>query len=192
MMQKRGWVRIIGGKWRGRRLPVPANCPIRPTPDRVRETLFNWISPAIAGSRCLDLFAGTGALGFEALSRGAQYVEMVDQSREVIIYLQSMIKELKAENISVYQAKAPAGLPNVSAPFDIIFLDPPFGQNLLLPACYYLEEKNYISHSAYIYLESERVILENELPAHWQMIKSKQAGQVAYHLIKRVIKRETK
>lgn len=189
-MQKRGWVRIIGGQWRGRRLPFPANSPIRPTPDRVRETLFNWLSPVIVGSRCLDLFAGTGALGFEALSRGAQYVEMVDESLEVINYLQSMMQTFKAKNICVYQTIVPGGLPMASMPFDIIFLDPPYGKNLLLPTCYYLEEKNYISNSAYIYLESERCILENELPVNWQMIKSKQAGQVAYHLIKRVIKRE--
>src|SRR5262245_55604581 len=105
-MQK-GYVRIIAGKWRGRRLKVPDIEGLRPTPDRVRETVFNWLSPLIPDSRCLDLFAGSGVLGFEALSRGAAYVEMVDQSEAIISLLHQELAMLKAVNVKIYRAKVP-------------------------------------------------------------------------------------
>src|SRR4029078_7683370 len=105
-----GFVRIIAGIWRGRRLQVPNIKGLRPTPDRVRETLFNWLSPYIQGARCLDLFAGTGALGFEALSRGASMVEMVEESPVVVKTLQAQINLLKANHATLYQATVPQGL----------------------------------------------------------------------------------
>lgn len=177
-----GYIRIIAGQWRGRRLKVPDIKDLRPTPDRVRETLFNWLAPYIQGARCLDLFAGSGVLGFEALSRGALYVEMVDQSREVIILLQEELAQFAAENASIYCATVPAQLRKAEQPFDIVFLDPPYQANLLLPCCRYLEENGYLADSAYIYLEARETINESDLPQNWRFIKSKKAGQVHYHL----------
>lgn len=180
-------VRIIAGKWRGRHLKVPAVKQLRPTPDRVRETLFNWLAPVIEGARCLDLFTGSGALGFEALSRGAAYVVMVDQSQEVIDLLQSELALFAANNALIYRAKVPQELRLVTLPFDIVFLDPPYQANLLRPCCAYLEEQGFLAKSAYIYLEAQQVIKDNELPSNWRLIKSRQAGQVFYHLAQRAL-----
>jgi 16S rRNA (guanine966-N2)-methyltransferase len=177
-----GFVRIIAGQWRGRRLKVPDVKDLRPTPDRVRETVFNWLAPTIQGARCLDLFAGSGVLGFEALSRGALYVEMVDQSAEVIKVLQQELVLLGADNANIYCASVPDQLRPVVKPFDIVFLDPPYQANLLLPCCHYLEDHHYLADSAHIYLEAQETIKDNDLPEHWRLIKSKKAGQVHYHL----------
>src|SRR3990167_10966830 len=147
---KRGFVRIIGGKWRSRRLKIPSIQGLRPTPDRVRETLFNWLAPTITGAYCLDLFAGTGALGIEALSRGAAYVVFVDQSAEVVALLKEELKTLQVENAFIYQATVPTQLQAVDHSFDIVFLDPPYSENLLLPSCYYLEENGFLAQPAQI------------------------------------------
>lgn len=179
---RQGLVRIIAGKWRGRRLKVPDVENLRPTPDRVRETLFNWLAPYIQGARCLDPFAGSGVLGFEALSRGAAYVEMVDSSFEVVRLLRDELAIFDADNALVYHAKIPEELRPVEKPFDIVFLDPPYHKNLLLPCCHYLEEHQYLADSAYIYLEAREIIKDNALPANWRLLKSQQAGQVFYHL----------
>lgn len=179
---QQGLVRIIAGKWRGRKLKVPEVKDLRPTPDRVRETLFNWLAPHIVGARCLDLFAGSGALGFEALSRGASYVEMVDQSSQVIKLLQEELGAFGADNALIYAATVPQKLRAPKQPFDVVFLDPPYQQNLLLPCCQYLEEHEFLANSALIYLEAKEVIKDNDLPSNWRLIKNQKAGQVYYHL----------
>jgi 16S rRNA (guanine966-N2)-methyltransferase len=178
-----GFVRIIAGKWRGRRLKVPDIEGLRPTPDRVKETVFNWLTTTtnIEGARCLDLFAGSGALGFEALSRGAAFVEMVDESSQVVSLLKSALQTFQADNANVYQGKLPHAL-QLSRPFDIVFIDPPYQANLLLPCCFYLEEKNFLANTAYLYLEAQQDIKDNDLPPNWRLLKSKIAGQVHYHL----------
>jgi 16S rRNA (guanine966-N2)-methyltransferase len=162
---------------------------VRPTPDRVRETVFNWLAPLLPGAFCLDLFAGSGALGFEALSRGAQHVVMVDQSRAVVALLQEEAKTLEADpaQLSIYQIKAPWQLHRVAHPFDIIFLDPPYDENLLIPSCNYLEDHGYLAASAHIYLESRAAVDPAQLPANWRMIKQQKAGQVFYHLVHRAV-----
>lgn len=180
-----GFVRIIAGKWRGRRLKVPNINGLRPTPDRVRETVFNWLSLQIVGARCLDLFAGSGAFAFEALSRGAAYVEMVDQSAEVIKLLQEQLLQFKGENALIYRAKVPDQLQSTVQTFDIVFLDPPYQANILLPCCHYLEEQGYLSKTAYIYLEAREDIKDNELPPNWHILKSQTAGQVHFYLASR-------
>lgn len=180
-----GILRIIGGQWRGRKLQIPDVMGLRPTPDRVRETVFNWLAPHIVGAYCLDLFAGSGALGFEALSRGAAHVVMLDDSAVVVQLLQAEAVMLKAENVEIYRAKAPLQLKPPIKPFDLVFLDPPYGANLLLPCCFYLEEQNLLAPNAYIYLEAREALEESQLPHGWQILKSKRAGQVAYHLVKR-------
>lgn len=177
-----GQVRIIGGQWRGRKLLVPLQPDLRPTPDRVRETLFNWLSPVIAGAYCLDPFAGSGALGFEALSRGAAHVVMIDQSPSVVKVLEEQAKIFKTNNAEIYRGNMPLQLKEPNQPFDVVFLDPPFKESLLLPTCFFLEEKGYLSPNATIYLESREPLLPESLPSNWQLIKSKVAGQVAYHL----------
>jgi len=177
-----GFVRVIAGKWRGRRLTVPDVTDLRPTPDRVRETLFNWLAMKIVNARCLDLFAGSGALGFEALSRGASYVEMVDQSAQVVNLLQDELQTFKADNACVYQATVPRGLRPATQPFDIIFIDPPYDANILFSCCEFLEIQGYLANSAYVYLEAKQRIKDNDLPSTWQLLKAKQAGQVYYHL----------
>lgn len=182
---QRGVIRIIGGKWRGRRIKVPDIQDLRPTPDRVRETLFNWLSPYIVSARCLDLFAGSGALGFEALSRGAAFVEMVDQSKAIVTLIEAELQQFGAENATVYQAKVPTQLKPPSIPFDIVFLDPPYQAGLLIPICHYLEENNFLAKEALIYLEASEVIKDNVLPKNWTLLKQQQAGQVAYHLARR-------
>lgn len=182
---QQGLVRIIAGRWRGRRLLIPDVKGLRPTPDRVRETLFNWLAPFMEGARCLDLFTGSGVLGFEALSRGAAYVEMVDQSAEVVKLLQDELALFGAENAMVYRAEVPKAWHPAVYPFDIVFLDPPYQENLLLPTCRYLEENGFLADAAYIYLEAHQVIKDNELPANWRLLKSQRAGHVFYHLARR-------
>lgn len=178
-----GEIRIIGGTWRGRKLPVPDVPDLRPTPDRVRETLFNWLAPYIQGAYCLDPFAGSGALGFEALSRGAKHVVMVDQSSVVIKQLKENIQKLNAANAEVYQASVPEGLKKPLKPFDIIFLDPPFKKDLLLPICFFLKENDFLAKDAVIYVEAKDSLEAQPLPTGWKILKSKKAGQVYYHLI---------
>jgi len=187
-MKKQGFIRIIAGKWRGRRLQVPDIKDLRPTPDRVRETLFNWLSPIIAGANCLDLFAGSGVLGFEALSRGAAYVEMVDMSAEVVKLLKEELATFGSDNVRIYRAQVPAQLQPATKKFAIVFLDPPYQENLLFKTCEYLEQNHFLADEAYIYLEAGQPIKDNELPANWRLKKTQRAGQVYYHLAYRSVK----
>lgn len=182
---KQGVVRIIAGKWRGRRLKVPDVKDLRPTPDRVRETLFNWLAPILPGAYCLDLFAGTGVLGFEALSRGASEVVLVDQSEDVVQVLKEEAHFFEIDKIEIYRANVPKQLKPGKRPFDVVFLDPPYQEGLLLPSCQHLEAQDYLANTAHIYLEADRLIQDNDLPATWRIIKSQKAGQVFYHLAKR-------
>ncbi len=183
-----GIVRIIGGRLRGRKLKVPDLPGLRPTPDRVRETLFNWLMPVIQGAQCLDAFAGSGVLGFEALSRGAAGVVMTDASAAVITLLQQESIVLQTSQAEIYRATLPAQLKVPAKPFDIVFLDPPYQAKVLLPVCFYLEEKQLLAREAYLYLEADQPITEQQLPSNWQLIKQNQAGQVAYHLVLRTEK----
>lgn len=182
-----GWVRIIAGKWRGRRLKVPEVKDLRPTPDRVRETLFNWLAPLLPGAYCLDMFAGSGVLGFEALSRGCAHVVMVDESAKIIALLKEELETFQAENADIYCAKVPGQLKPPAQPFDIVFLDPPYKEDLLLPSLAFLTAHGYLADMAHIYLEADRAIEDNELPAGIRIIKQQKAGQVFYHLALREI-----
>jgi 16S rRNA (guanine966-N2)-methyltransferase len=178
-----GKVRIIGGEWRGRKLTVPDKQGLRPTPDRVRETVFNWLNWQIAASRCLDLFAGSGALGVEAASRGAKQVVLVEKDKEIAIGLRQQLAVFAAQKVEVIQADAIHWLKSTPAtPFDIVFLDPPFQQNLLAPVCAALEQYGWLSKQAFIYLEAERELTTLVLPENWEIYKQQRAGQVAYHL----------
>jgi 16S rRNA (guanine966-N2)-methyltransferase len=177
-----GQLRIIGGRWRGRRLSVPEAEGLRPTPDRVRETLFNWLQPYLAGAGCLDLFAGTGALCLEALSRGAGRVVMVEKAAPVVERLRQHVAMLGAENAEVTQADAVEYLRQAPTAFDIIFLDPPFRSNLIARCAELVEARGWIKSGGLIYVESPSRMEPLPLPATWELIRSKQAGQVGYHL----------
>jgi 16S rRNA (guanine966-N2)-methyltransferase len=190
-------VRIIGGRWRGTRLNFPAVAAIRPTPDRVRETLFNWLQPAVVGAHCLDLFAGSGALGLEALSRGAKSAVFVDQSPQVAQYLRETLTRLQCTDGEVHSGDARAYLKGVQQPFnpafDLVFLDPPFSaaeSGLLLKDLFAeLEQPGRLSADTWIYLECPAGLGAPTSwaywPRNWQLHRSKQAGQVGYHLARR-------
>ena len=184
---KPGVVRIIAGRWRGKLLKVPAVTHLRPTPDRVRETLFNWLAPWIAHSHCADLFAGSGVLGLEALSRGAASTTFVDASEIAINTIQATITQLNIQGAHAYCATLPRGIKPPARPFDIVFIDPPYQAQLVMPMCELLEAKQYLATHALIYLESPQALTPNDLPKNWGLIKQKQAGQVFYHLVQRNI-----
>ncbi|MGQ0385104.1 MAG: 16S rRNA (guanine(966)-N(2))-methyltransferase RsmD [Gammaproteobacteria bacterium] len=182
-LQKRpGYVRIIGGRWRGRRIPVPPAGGLRPTPDRVRETLFNWLAPAIAGSRCLDLFAGTGALGLEAASRGAAEVVLVERDREAAVRLAAAAAALAPDEARVIEADAQSWLSGRARPFDVVFLDPPFDAGLLDAAMRGLESGGWLAPGARIYIEAPAAQGPPALPPGWMLHRSGRAGAVGYHL----------
>lgn len=179
----RNRLRIIAGEWRGRKLPFTEVEGLRPTPDRVRETLFNWLAPMIEGARCLDLFAGSGALGFEALSRGAAEVVMLDRHPGVIKQLKANLTLLGCERARLQQADALDYLQHTpDRPFDVVFLDPPYRKDLLPPCCALLDKQPWLAGGARVYLEIEREHELPPLPAGWKLLRSKKAGQVAYHL----------
>ncbi|MBX3703781.1 MAG: 16S rRNA (guanine(966)-N(2))-methyltransferase RsmD [Steroidobacteraceae bacterium] len=182
LQKKPGYVRIIGGRWRGRRIAVPERPDLRPTPDRVRETLFNWLAPAIAGSRCLDLFAGTGALGLEAASRGARQVVLVESDREAAERLREAAAALAPEGCEVVQADALSWLRSTPRPFDIVFVDPPFRAGLMDAAVQALESGGWLAPGARIYLEAPAGGGVPALPAGWVLHRSGRAGAVGYHL----------
>jgi len=180
-----GRLRIIGGRWRGRRLEVPESEGLRPTPDRVRETLFNWLQPYIAGAHCLDLFAGTGALCLEALSRGAARVVMVEQAPAVAEQLRRHVATLQAQNAEVVRADAVEFLQQAPQAFDIVFLDPPFRSDLIQRCAELVEARGWIKPGGLVYIEAPSRVAALPIPAAWELIRSKSAGQVGYHLARK-------
>jgi 16S rRNA (guanine966-N2)-methyltransferase len=176
-------LRIIGGAWRGRRLRFPPQEEIRPTPDRVRETLFNWLGPRVPGAHCLDLFAGSGALGLEALSRGAAHVTFVERDAVAVRELRARLAEWQAVGGQVEHSDALRFLGNSPRPFEIVFLDPPFASELLTQVSGALEEKHWLSANALIYVETDAASGLPRLPACWQVTRTKRAGAVGYHLL---------
>ena len=176
-------LRIIGGTWRGRKLRFPASAAIRPTPDRVRETLFNWLGTAIHGARCLDLFAGSGALGLEALSRGAAYVTFVEHDAAAARALRERLVEWQAAEARVERADALRYLAGEARAFDVVFLDPPFASQLLSRSAALLVERHWLAPDARIYVECAAHEGLPLLPATWRPLKAKQAGEVGYHLL---------
>jgi 16S rRNA (guanine966-N2)-methyltransferase len=180
---KRNSLRIVGGNWRGRRVHFPDSPGLRPTPDRVRETLFNWLQFRVAGTRCLDLFAGSGALGLEALSRGAREVVFVDEAATVAQTLREELERLGGTaKARIVHAPAVRYLATPGEPFDLIFLDPPFGLEALPQYVQLIQAGGWIKEGGWVYLEAEREGGAPPLPAKWDLVKSKSAGEVGYHL----------
>ncbi len=178
-----GSLRIIGGEWRSRRFAFPNGPGLRPTPDRVRETLFNWLAPHIEAARVLDAFAGSGALFLEALSRGAGQALALDTNGEALAALRKHLDTLDCPRGQVVQGDALRYLDNQPPqPFDLVFLDPPFHQNLLQATCEALERRGWLAERAWIYTESESAPSTLGLPGAWRLHREKHAGQVHYAL----------
>ena len=182
MIQPRqpGKIRIIGGKWRGRRFPVLDIETLRPTPDRVRETLFNWLQPVIEGACCLDLFAGTGALGLEAMSRGAAGAVLVENNAEAALQLSRNIEMLNTTGISLYRNNALDWLQQNKQKFDIVFLDPPFRQGFIEKSCALMQAHGCLKKNALVYIEADKTL---QIPAGLMLKKQGAAGQVRYMLL---------
>ncbi len=180
-----GKVRVIGGRWRGRKLAL-ARADIRPTPDRLRETLFNWLTPYLRGARVLDLFAGSGALGIEAVSRGAATATLVELDRSTGSHLRRLVDSLDGDGISVVVADARRFLDQRSArSFDVVFLDPPYADTDLAVLCERLECVGHLSAEALIYIEMAATTKFPELPEGWVVLKRKTAGQACCALLQR-------
>lgn len=172
-------VRIGGGEWRSRLLRFPDALALRPTPDRVRQTLFNWLGQELYGLHCLDLFAGSGALGFEALSRGAASVTLVENNPAVHRALQDNAKLLKADKANILRSDAQSFLAQNRQSFDVIFLDPPYGQGWLEKLLPLLAQ--HLAPEGVVYAEAEKALQDGE---GWQVVKHGKAGNVHYHLLK--------
>lgn len=181
-----GKVRIIGGKWRGRKLNIAPGANIRPTPDRVRETLFNWLTVELIDASCLDMFAGSGALGLEALSRGANDVVMIDKSPKVTKYLHQVCNDWGINRADVYCANAlhhPSWLSQAPAQkFNVVFVDPPYHAGLIYQSLTFLTQHKLLANHAVIYVETNQPIIDTCLPPGWIKYKNKIAGQVYYYL----------
>lgn len=181
---KTGTVRIISGRFRGRKLPVLTADGLRPTGDRVKETLFNWLMGSVRNARCLDCFAGSGALGLEALSRDANFVLFLEKDKQVANQLRSNLRTLQmpTDRASVQNTDSLQFLQQKpQTPFDLVFLDPPFHFGLAEKAISLLEEYQWLADKALVYVETEKDQTLS-LPAHWVCLKEKTTGQVAYRL----------
>lgn len=189
MAVKAGQLRIIAGKWGSRSIKFADAEGLRPTTNRIRETVFNWLQAKLTDSHCLDLFAGSGALGFEAASRGAKNVVMVEKETRVVRDLKDNVTTLAADNIKVVKQDAEsllrAGPDRFDAPFDIVFLDPPFNKSLLEQCIIDLEKYSWLSPEASIYIECEKYLELDFIPDNWTLHRQKKAGQVSFSLFYR-------
>lgn len=185
MSRPRNTLRIIGGNWRRRRVCFPNVPGLRPTSDRIRETVFNWLQPYLPGARCLDLFAGSGAMGLEALSRGAGSALFVERNPAAAASIRTALKQLGAVGGDVLQADALRLLEQPGGSYDIVFIDPPFGTDIISTCCELLEQHQWLKPGALIYLEQERGKPIPTTPDNWSLHRQAKAGQVAYYLMRR-------
>ncbi len=180
LSKSKGSIRIISGKYKGRKLPVIMAEGLRPTTDRVKETVFNWLMPHIREASCLDCFAGSGSLGFEALSRGASEVTLIELNKGAVKQLEQNKALIKADNITIINNNVLSYLAQAPKPFDLVFIDPPFRKQLIEKTAQLLTQ-GWLTEKSLIYIE-----MENEancsLPNNWQLLKEKIAGQVTYQL----------
>jgi len=182
-----GFVRIISGLWRGRKLPVLNAEGLRPTTDRVKETLFNWLMADTAGSTVLDCFSGSGSLALEALSRKAAFATLLELDKSAVRQLQQHLLTLKCADAEVIATNSLLYLQQPARrSYDLVFIDPPFRQNLALPCAALLEQQGWLTPEALIYLECEKELPVAGLPPNWRLLKESIAGQLAYRLYQRV------
>lgn len=181
-----GRLRIVAGNWRGRVLPVANVAGLRPTSERIRETLFNWLGPGIHGQRCLDLFAGSGALGLEALSRGARSVDFVETSSLAALALRTAFSALDASGATLYQEDALRFLARSTRPYDLIFLDPPFRDQSQELLCRLIHDTRQLTNAGRVYVEQPKDQRALSLPPDWELLKTKTAGNVRFSLLRGV------
>lgn len=178
----RGQIRIIAGQWRGRKLPVTDAIGLRPTTDRNKETLFNWLMQTVNGARCLDMFAGSGGLGIEALSRYASSCVFIEQDKQAARQLSANLNLLQAP-ATVLCADALSAVARLNEQFDLVFVDPPFGHNLVNPAINALLEHQRVQSGSLVYVEQEPDAPALKFPASWQILKQKTTSGLSYMLI---------
>ena len=183
-----GTLRVIGGRWRGRKLTVLDSEGLRPTPSRVRETLFNWLQFSLSGANCLDLFAGTGALGLEAASRGVEKVTLVEFNTGIAEQLSKNCQQLGADNYQLVNKDAVSFLSGDQDQYDIVFIDPPYELGIWSEIAEQLVSQDCLSLNALIYVEYPITAIKPSLPSKWQLIKEKKAGGVNYCLFKNTVK----
>ncbi|GIU01718.1 16S rRNA (guanine(966)-N(2))-methyltransferase RsmD [Shewanella morhuae] len=178
-----GQVRIIGGQWRSRRLPIQDLDGLRPTPDRVRETLFNWLANSVVNARVLDCFGGSGALALEALSRYASYAKIIELQRGAALQLKENLQTLKCDKAEVLNADTLMVLQQgCDQGFDLVFIDPPFRKGLAEKTTQLLDTQGWLNDGALIYVEVESELTQLAIPSCWQTLKEKHTGQVSYRL----------
>ena len=176
-------VRIIGGRWRGRKLHFTPADGLRPTGDRIRETLFNWLAPFIAGARCADLFAGSGALGLEALSRGAAHCDFVDTNGAALAQITEHLRTLGADHAGTcHRVSAQQFLQQAALPYDIIFIDPPFKLQMVESVCASLADSRLLTSTGLVYVETAATEAPPTFPSNWNLRREKVAGGVTYRL----------
>lgn len=181
-----GFIRLISGQWRGKKLPVKDKQGLRPTTDRTKETLFNWLMHDIRDAKCLDCFSGSGSLGFEALSRYSEYCTFLELDKQVAEQLQVNINTLKVNNAKVIQGDSLQYLKKTAVEqYDVVFIDPPFNLGLAQPCIEQLEAQGHLAENALIYLEVESTLTDLQLPDNWSLLKEKTSGQVRYQLFNR-------
>jgi 16S rRNA (guanine966-N2)-methyltransferase len=181
-----GFIRLISGQWRGKKLPVKDKQGLRPTTDRTKETLFNWLMHDIRDAHCLDCFSGSGSLGFEALSRYSQSCTFLELDKQVSKQLQNNLNILKIDNAKVIQIDALHYLKQpADKQYDVVFVDPPFNLGLVQPCIEQLESQGYLNRDALIYVEAEISLTTLQIPNNWSLLKDKTSGQVRYQLFRR-------
>lgn len=182
-MGKRSYVRIIGGRWRGRKLEFAPAEGLRPTGDRIRETLFNWLAPHIEGARCLDMFAGSGALGLEALSRGAGVCDFVDSSGSALQQVRQHLQTLDTlERGNCHRSSALEFLQTATTPYDVVFIDPPFKLQVVNQVIATLSQRHLLRENALVYVETASADPMPAFPEEWKLHRDKVAGAVSYRL----------
>ncbi len=178
-----GSVRIISGRWRGMKLPVLDAAGLRPTTDRVKETVFNWLMHDLVDAQCLDCFAGSGSLGFEALSRYARHITLIEKDKSAARQLSDNAKRLSSETIDVINADSLSWLAQpATVQFDLIFIDPPFRMGLAEQTITLLDQHGWLANDARVYIEVETELTQLDLPASWSLLKEKTAGQATGRL----------
>lgn len=184
-----GFVRIIAGKWRGRKLTVKNLEGLRPTTDRVKETVFNWLAPSLHQAKCLDVFAGSGSLGLEALSRNAGHVTFLELDKIAATQIKQHISMLEIDNATLYNIDSllhlSRPLPPQQQPFELVFIDPPFRKELVNDVIHHLEHNGWLAENALVYIEAEKEFNTLEIPLNWKILKEKHAGQVSFRLYQR-------
>jgi len=184
--QSSGFIRIISGQWKGKKLPVKDKQGLRPTTDRTKETLFNWLMHDVRNANCLDCFSGSGSLGYEALSRYSESCTFLELDKQVAQQLQLNIDTLKTEKAQVIQGDSLKYLAQpAKQQFDLVFIDPPFNLGLAQPCIEQLESQGHLTSDSLIYLEVENSLTNLQIPDNWQLLKEKSAGQVRYQLFRR-------